>query len=315
MDMIVESIALSQLTQLFPKNISSLTRMHNRLNQEDPAISAWSNDSFLSNYRDKLIRDEILVLVGREDDREAGYAWFQDAHGKISLKEIFLLPPLRTKGRYAGLIKSGLEWMQAKNASVCHCSGLKRDLILGEALLSCGFILVEEHILMQTGLEDVLAEPANIEIRSFSEVGDPGWLLSFIQECLECRPVYDRQDVLDVIKRRDNLSFVAFEADIPTGFLIGETHPRRSAAARQPVFYVEEIGVHPAYRRRGTASSMLAIGFTRARQAGLQVAHLHVVSSNLPGLRLYQKLGFKEIERTGWWEYNRQRSDISDRQK
>jgi hypothetical protein len=50
---------------------------------------------------------------------------------------------------------------------------------------------------------------AGLKTRRFAEIGDARWLLSLVEECLECMHAYDRQDLLDVIKRNDNLNFTA----------------------------------------------------------------------------------------------------------
>jgi len=45
-----------------------------------------------------------------------------------------------------------------------------------------------------------------LKTRTFAEIGDASWLLSLVEECLNCRHAYDRQDMLDMIKRNDNIS-------------------------------------------------------------------------------------------------------------
>jgi ribosomal protein S18 acetylase RimI-like enzyme len=141
-----------------------------------------------------------------------------------------------------------------------------------------------------------------LKTRSFAEIGDASWLLTLVEECLDCRHAYDRQDLLDVIKRNDSLSITAWEGDQPAGFLIGKIHPERGRPEDGPVFYVEEIGVRPAFRRQGFATRLLAEGFARARARGRREARLHVVGDNQAGLGLYHKLGFEEVRRVGWWK-------------
>ena len=164
-------------------------------------------------------------------------------------------------------------------------------------------MLDEEHIQMRASLEQGLLPDASLKTRSFTEIGDASWLLNLVEDCLECRHAYDRQDLLDVIKRHDDLSFTAWQGEQPVGFLLGEILSGRGRDANGPVLYVAEIGVRLAFRRQGYATRMLAEGFARGRGHGLHEARLHVVGNNQAGLGLYLKLGFKEVKRTGWWKY------------
>ena len=279
-----------------------LFRLHTRLCQADPAIPAWNEAAILSGYQDKLIRGDAHFVLASQQDTDTGYAWFQLYQDEFLLREIYLLPENKPQTTFSSLIRSGLEKIKDLGFLSCRYSGPGADPLLAAALQSCGFNLEEEHILMEAELVRYPQETAGLKTQTFAEIGDPGWLLDFIQECLECRQVYDRQDMLDLIRRQDNLSFVAFENSQPAGFLTGEV-PLAQKTGETPFYYVAEIGVSPRFRRQGYASRMLYEAFARAARRGLLLAHLHVVSSNLPGLSLYRKLGFIESSRTGWWKY------------
>jgi [ribosomal protein S18]-alanine N-acetyltransferase len=57
---------------------------------------------------------------------------------------------------------------------------------------------------------------------------------------------------------------------------------------------VQNLSVHPAFRRRGVARHLLLAGLSRGyRRGGLQ-ARLEVRPSNLAARRLYESLGFNE---------------------
>ena len=170
---------------------------------------------------------------------------------------------------------------------------------------ACGFRLEEEHIQIRAGLDKGPRPDSGVQkTRSFAEIGDASWLLSLVEECLDCRHAYDRQDLLEVIKRHDDLSFTAWEGDQPAGFLMGEMLLGHGRPGDGAVYYVKEIGVRPAYRRQGYATRLLAESFARARGRGMQEARLHVVGTNQAGLGLYRKLGFEEIKKVGWWKFN-----------
>jgi len=61
--------------------------------------------------------------------------------------------------------------------------------------------------------------------------------------------------------------------------------------------YVNEVTVHPDYRRRGLARAMLATNLTWARERGVNRARLDTNGEDVSGARsLYEKFGFKVFE-------------------
>ena len=60
---------------------------------------------------------------------------------------------------------------------------------------------------------------------------------------------------------------------------------------------VQNLAVHPAFRRRGVGRSLLAQGLREARRRGARLATLEVRPSNLAARRLYASLGFLETGR------------------
>ena len=334
---------MSEVTvfRLPPHESGRLAELHNLLYREDISEPAWSGDRLRALYQGMLASGKMAVWIARSDIPESGvgtggsprctkeestgqdiaYIWFQGNQGEFSLKEVGCLPESRSAPVYTALIEAGLDWVRQKGGKDCRFSGAEGDQTLERALNSCGFLLEVEHIQMHAGLDQDRLQDSNLETRSFAEIGDASWLLNLVEDCLECRHAYDRQDLLDLIKRHDNLSFTAWADDQPVGFIMGEILPMRlggrlpilryppeqvsggqSGSEDSPVFYVREIGVRPAFRRQGYATRILAEGFARGRERGMREARLHVVGDNQAGLGLYHKLGFEEVRRVGWWK-------------
>lgn len=59
--------------------------------------------------------------------------------------------------------------------------------------------------------------------------------------------------------------------------------------------HINNIGVHPSYRRRGIASQLLEEVLRRARAKGARVGYLEVRASNEAATALYTCYGFKSI--------------------
>jgi len=60
---------------------------------------------------------------------------------------------------------------------------------------------------------------------------------------------------------------------------------------------IQNVAVHPAFRRRGVARQMLNLGLKEALARGAGLASLEVRPSNLAARRLYASLGFREMGR------------------
>jgi ribosomal-protein-alanine N-acetyltransferase len=66
---------------------------------------------------------------------------------------------------------------------------------------------------------------------------------------------------------------------------------------------VQNLAVHPAFRRRGVGRFLLAEGLREAHRRGARLATLEVRPSNLAARRLYASLGFVETgRRPGYYQ-------------
>ena len=67
--------------------------------------------------------------------------------------------------------------------------------------------------------------------------------------------------------------------------------------------WVSELGVAPAWRRRGLGLALLRESFRRFRETGETVAALGVDSQNPTGAtRLYERAGMRVLWRADVWE-------------
>jgi ribosomal-protein-alanine N-acetyltransferase len=57
---------------------------------------------------------------------------------------------------------------------------------------------------------------------------------------------------------------------------------------------IQNVAVHPDWRRRSIGRQLVETLLSEARQAGVRRALLEVRSTNRPALTLYRKLGFRE---------------------
>jgi ribosomal protein S18 acetylase RimI-like enzyme len=63
------------------------------------------------------------------------------------------------------------------------------------------------------------------------------------------------------------------------------------------VGYIKRVVVHPAYRGQGIARQLMKALIAFSHEQGLTYLDLHVFEQNLPAIRLYESLGFREEHR------------------
>jgi mycothiol synthase len=84
------------------------------------------------------------------------------------------------------------------------------------------------------------------------------------------------------------LSLVVHDADALVGFLLARRW------REQAVGFIDLLGVHPAWRRRGVGSALLRTAFARFAADGLREAQLGVASDNPQALQIYERAGLRE---------------------
>lgn len=61
--------------------------------------------------------------------------------------------------------------------------------------------------------------------------------------------------------------------------------------------YISNVAVSPACRRRGIGEALIAALTQRAEWLGLAFLTLEARASNVPAIRLYEKMGFRQVGR------------------
>ncbi|RCN26007.1 acetyltransferase, GNAT family [Ancylostoma caninum] len=61
------------------------------------------------------------------------------------------------------------------------------------------------------------------------------------------------------------------------------------------VCYITTLIVAPAYRKIGIATQLLQRASTVLLQEGSQLIYLHVLHTNVPAIRLYEKMGYEKV--------------------
>jgi ribosomal protein S18 acetylase RimI-like enzyme len=81
------------------------------------------------------------------------------------------------------------------------------------------------------------------------------------------------------------------------GRTVGKAELVLPPADAPPVAYVKRVVVRPDYRGHAIARQVMQAVLRIAVDAGIAFVDLHVWESNIPAIRLYEALGFKEQHR------------------
>jgi len=86
------------------------------------------------------------------------------------------------------------------------------------------------------------------------------------------------------------LSFVAVEDDEIMGFIFAQMV--HHAYNVENLLWIENMGVHPYFRRNGIGYKLLRTAMDKGRELGANVAHSAIQPDNLRSIMLHKKMGF-----------------------
>ena len=112
--------------------------------------------------------------------------------------------------------------------------------------------------------------------------------------------VYPDRDYIAGAASRGEM-YAAFENGIPVGALVRnhvmapgyERVEWDSDSSPEKVYVIHTLGVSPACQHRGIASMLSKRLIEDARKEGIGSIRLDVIDGNIPSIRLYEKLGFR----------------------
>jgi len=98
------------------------------------------------------------------------------------------------------------------------------------------------------------------------------------------------------------LMLVAFDGDLPVGFVLAHELPRRHGD--QAKLFVYEVGVAESHQRRGIGSALLARLAELARERGIRIGFVLSDPGNGPANALYRSAGGATEGVTVEWEFS-----------
>ena len=98
---------------------------------------------------------------------------------------------------------------------------------------------------------------------------------------------WSEKSVASELDNKWALWFVALEEDKVAGYIGSQTSIDETD--------VMNVAVHPDFRRRGIAETLINALVTELKNRGSHALTLEVRASNTPAIALYEKLGFRQV--------------------
>lgn len=111
-------------------------------------------------------------------------------------------------------------------------------------------------------------------------------------ECFK-QEAFGRQQIAHLLTDYNSVSLIARMDGEIAGFIIGMIYADRNAF----VGHILTIDVSPLYRRKGIGSQLLQEIEKLFMEKGVKTCHLEVREHNLAALRLYEKSGYRKVNK------------------
>ena len=280
-----------------------------------------TNLTTAEQYRGKLQEAEECLstdtlCAADSAGRLAASAWVTcDVHLKHEYRA-FLEGRVHPDYRGRGLGSFLLQWMEARACEILSTLPEDRPAMLRvdfydrsadavELLEKHGFRLALAEDTMRRGLSHVLPAlqlPEGMTLVAWS-TRRATTFFEVYQEAFRERPGFPgwsedtwRHNLTDYPDFRADLSLLLLEDTEAVGFTIchaeNEGNPQSGGTG-----WVSQMGVRPAWRKRGLGGALLSEVMRRFQSGGLGWAALEVSTENRRALRVYRRLGFERVKR------------------
>lgn len=121
-----------------------------------------------------------------------------------------------------------------------------------------------------------------------------GWVRGEYPQESTARELFKRGGLHCIFDEQGKL-VAAAAYDCTHGDCYKRVHWSRNIANEQTLC-IHTLAVHPDCRKRGLGEKMMRFGFDKARELGLKGIRIDTWVNNLPGLRLYHRLGYRDAD-------------------
>jgi ribosomal protein S18 acetylase RimI-like enzyme len=309
----------------WPEEAQAIVDVNNAARLAGGSLFLMSVD-VMRNYYDHVVNSVLAddLRLAEVDGRPCGYVrveWHDENRGGRVHGSALYVTPDAPDGSFAVL----LDWIMSRNADVAAAQGqVDRPRVVSvstiieppgarEALEALGFAPVRFSFeMLRPSLEEVpeCVLPAGLEVRPV-ERADVRRIWEAETEAFsghwgstadDRSETYWEEFLADPLNAQTDLWQVAWDGDVVAGMVrpfINASENERFGVRRG---WCENISTAAAWRGRGVASALIGRALGALREQGMTEAALGVDAQNETGaLRLYQRMGFREVARETEW--------------
>jgi mycothiol synthase len=283
-------------------------------------ITAESFGSFLDHLVNCDPADDLRLA--EIDGQEVGYVrveWADEVRGDRAHYSVVFADPAAPEATWAAL----LDWAEARHVDIATARPTERPRVLAATIFgrndgraavlrARGYEPVRvDFEMVRPTLDDIpdLPLPARIEVRPVR----PEHLRAIFEAEVEAFRGHWGASNSDSSNERweefrtdplndTSLWQVAWEGGQVVGMVRPFINPAENAEGGVRRGWCENISVRGQWRGRGVASALIARALVALRERGMTEAALGVDSQNETGaLRLYERMGFREVMRETQW--------------
>ncbi len=202
----------------------------------------------------------------------------------------------------APLVQAGLDWSRSIGCKLAQALANPGDLPFTDPLVRQGFRPITQMHQLVCALDQLPAEsPTPLRYQRYRPDLHARFATTLERTyvgTLDCPELNGRRTIEEILaghraqgKFHPDFWWLTLDGDVPVGVMLLVEMPDETT------WELAYLGIVPEYRRRGLGRAMTlhALHALRARSAGQML--LAVDERNAPALRLYETLGFEEVER------------------
>ena len=295
-------------------DIPAIANIRNASIEISPDFYSMTVDRYRYDFYDADLPMKTRIVVAENDDgKVAGfYHLYTDEHllqrGRSNLDSIHVHPDMRGQGAGAALIESAAETARSWGATYISTAIPDASPRSLEFLTRHGFEKVRTFDKMRLplrGPQPAPTPPEGYYLRNFQAGDDAAFVQVFnaaFADHWDFVPLTEAE--VSQWNRRPSFDprgcFLLFEkakdggADKLVGFATVLFNPERAEQTGKVIGRIFEMGVLPAYRRKGLGHVLLQVALKYAADNAFDAVDLVTDAESEAGKQLYAKVGFEE---------------------
>ncbi len=309
----------------WPEEAQAIVDVNNAARLAGGSLFLMSVD-VMRNYYDHVVNSVLAddLRLAEADGRPCGYVrveWHDENRGERVHGSALYVAPDAPDGSFTAL----LDWIMTRNAEIAAAQGpIDRARVVSvstlgepqgarEALEGRGFVPVRFSFeMLRPSLDEIPASPLpagvtvrpveHAQLRLIWEAEVEAFSGHWGSTADDRSEMYWQEFLADPLNAQTDLWQVAWAGDEIVGMVRPFINEKENARFGNRRGWCENISTRAAWRGRGVASALICRALRALRDRGMTEAALGVDAQNETGaLRLYQKLGFREVSKETEW--------------